>query len=235
MVFGIESEDAKKVQLWWTQGGSSQTLSALSAAAGGLAPARQGIPASLAQLRHAAETAGFSEQATLYTTVCRLALVQMRKQGEVQPLYYNACMEPKEGNGLPCNRRVDESGFCAACNRSGKIAQRFNLRCKYADCGESLFMTTFHEGACRAVGLTAEEAEKMEKGEGGREALEDYIRRQYFTEPLQLTVRAKMEVYQGENRANTGCVDVRPVPRAQHGRSMLKDIQEMLAENPANL
>merc|ERR1712194_705054 len=98
------------------------------------------------------------------------------------------------------------------------------MGCKFADCGESLFMTTFHEGACRAVGISAEEAKTIEKSEGGRDTLEDRVRRQYFSQPLQLTVRAKMEMYQGELRANTGCIDVRPVPYVQHGRTMLKEI-----------
>merc|ERR1711972_238861 len=68
------------------------------------------------------------DQPELCSVVCRLALVQLQKKDEVQPLYYTACQEFKEGKSLPCNRRVDSSGFCASCNRAGKAAPRFNLR-----------------------------------------------------------------------------------------------------------
>merc|ERR1711907_361067 len=107
---------------------------------------------------------------------------------------------------LVCNKRVDQSGFCAVCNRS-----------------------------CQVVGITAEEAKGKEVGDGGREALEEILRQRYFSEPLQLTIRAKMEMYQGEKRANIGCVDARPISYGQHGRTLLKDIDEMLAKDSSSL
>merc|ERR1719487_1337266 len=76
-----------------------------------------------------------------------------------------ACQEPKEGNGLPCNKRVDSGGFCGACGRAGKAAPRFNLRCKFADYGDSAWLTTFHEGACQVLDMKAEDAQAMEAGE----------------------------------------------------------------------
>ena len=60
----------------------------------------------------------------------------------------------QEGNGLPCNRRVDEANFCAVCNKTVKAgeghdseslgvlhkfhctaqaAPRLNLRCRFED------------------------------------------------------------------------------------------------------
>lgn len=142
---------------------------------------------------------------------------------------YMACQEPKEGNGLPCNRRIDSSGFCAACNRAGKAAPKLNLRCRFADFCDGAWLTTFHEPAQRALGMTAEEAQALEAGEGGREDLETKVRSCYFQQPLQVTVRAKLDNYNGEPRTNISCVDARPVARGEHGRAMLQEIEAMLA------
>ncbi|CAE8632764.1 unnamed protein product [Polarella glacialis] len=217
--------EAEKVRQWWSQGGSSQTLTALSDGGfvGGKAPV--GKPATLADIRAAAEQALISED--VFSVVCRLAIVQTKKQGEEQPLYYMACMEPKEGNKLPCNRRVDASGFCAVCNRAGKVAPRFSLRCKFSDCEDSAWLTTFHEAAKGALCMEATELKDLEAG-AGREAMEAAIRHSYFQQPLKVTVRAKPDSYNGESRTNITCIDARPVPMAEHGRLMLKEIQEMI-------
>merc|ERR1719210_1460814 len=181
----------------------------------------------IAELRRAAEQV--MHQPELFSIVCRLAMVQMQKRGEPQPLFYTACQELKEGRPLPCNRRVDSSGFCASCNRAGKAAPRFNLRCRFVDPTDGAWLTTFHDGAQRLLGMTAEEAGNMERGEGGREALEAAVRGRYLDEPLQVTVRAKMESYNNEVRTGTSCVDARPVQRGEHGRAMLRELNEMLA------
>merc|ERR1711862_885467 len=124
--------------------------------------------------------------------------------------------EPKEGSGLPCNRRLDEAGFCVSCQRAGKAAPRLNLRCCFADYDNSVWLTTFHEAAEAVM------------GQNQREELEGMVRGRYYTEPLQLTVRAKLDMYQGEARTNITCVNARPLSTGEHGRIMLKEIQEML-------
>merc|ERR1712187_220673 len=167
-------------------------------------------------MRSASE--GLMDQPELYSIVCRLALVQTRKQGETQPLYYLACQEPREGTSLSCNRRVDSSGFCAACNRVGKSATRLNIRCRFADFADSAWITTFHEGAQEVLSLTADKVKEIEEGEGGREALEGAIFSQYFSQPLQVTLRAKLDSYQGEARPNITCIDARPLSRGDKGR-----------------
>merc|ERR1711865_1086930 len=102
----------------------------LSQSAGGggdNARARNATWTTLAGIRLASER--LSAQPELFNVVARLALVQTRKQGEPQPLHYMACQELKEGGfrNQTCNKRVDESGFCAACNRAGKVAPRMNV------------------------------------------------------------------------------------------------------------
>jgi replication factor A1 len=232
--FNATSPEAKRVQEWWSQGGSSQEVLQLSEAAGnsGEGRARNATQTNLAGVRRAAES--ISSQPELFSVVARLGLVQTRKQGEPQPLHYMACQEPKEGNGWPCNKRVDEQGFCASCNRAGKVAPRLNVRCRFMDYEEQAWLTSFHEAACKILEMSAEEVRAMEeaaaqKGEAGREELEAVIRKSYFQKPMNVTVRAKLDHYNGETRTNVTVVDARPVSYADHGRQMLKDIHELLA------
>jgi replication factor A1 len=234
LVFKPSFPEAERVQQWWSQGGSSQELVQLSSqpgAGGGDSRARNATPTTLSGLRLATERLGF--QPELYSVVSRLALVQLRKQGEVQPLHYMACQEPKEGNGFPCNRRVDEQGFCAPCNRAGKVAPRLNLRCRFVDFEDQAWLGSFHEGATKILGMSGEEVRALEqnaaeKGEGGREELEALIRKRYFAHPMNLIIRAKLDTYNGETRPATSIIDARPVSRPDHGRQMLKEIRELL-------
>jgi len=47
---------------------------------------------------------------------------------------------------------------------------------------------------------------------------------------MNIVVRAKLDSYNGEARANVTVVDARPVSYGEHGRFMLKEINEMLAK-----
>jgi len=227
MVFAPSIPEAEKLRQWWSQGGSAQSLTALSmdgVAGGGSRRAAKAMD--LTDMRQLSDKV--LEEPELASIVCRLALVQLQKKGEVQPLYYNACQEVREGKSLPCNRRLDSGGFCASCNRAGKAAPRFNLRCRFADFGDNAWLTTFHEAAQVVAGLTSEQAQDLEQGEGGREALDAAITRKYFSQPMQVTVRAKLDSYNGETRTNITCIDARPVRRGEHGRAMLQEIREKL-------
>merc|ERR1712217_381646 len=114
----------------------------------------------------------------------RLAQVQTRKQGEQLPLHYIACAEPKEGSSLLCNRRVDSSGFCAACNRAGKTMIRLNVRCRFSDFSDSVWLTSFHEPAMAVLGMNGDQLAAMDgSADGGRERLEATLRQRYFVEP----------------------------------------------------
>jgi len=219
MTFQPSTPEAARIQSWWSQGGSSQKLTALSIEGGG-SGGKAGKPATLAEMRQAADLIGVEPE--FFIVVSRLALVQTQKQGQPQPLYYMACQETR--------RKVDETGFCASCNRIVQTAPRLNIRCKFSDVTDSAWLTTFHEAAVKVLDKTAEEVKTIETGEGGREAVEATIRRCYFSQPLQLGIRVKQDTYNGETRANISCIDARPVQRGAHGRTMLKEISEMLAK-----
>eukprot|EP00450_Noctiluca_scintillans_P008392 CAMPEP_0194503094 /NCGR_PEP_ID=MMETSP0253-20130528/28191_1 /TAXON_ID=2966 /ORGANISM="Noctiluca scintillans" /LENGTH=469 /DNA_ID=CAMNT_0039345345 /DNA_START=60 /DNA_END=1469 /DNA_ORIENTATION=+ len=234
IVFQPEEPHAKRVREWWAEHGKGQNLSTLSNKGAGIGgAARNARHLSLPEMREAAEKLG--DQSEMYSTVARLALVQTTKQGEPQPLTYLACCEPREGsNGLLCNKRVDESGVCPSCGRIGKVAVRMNLRCRFVDAEDGVWLTTFHEAAQQVLGITAEElhvAEKeaRENGEGGREALQARIKAQYFAKPLQVTVRAKVDTYNGEARTNVTCVSAGAVQPVESGRKMLAEIESMLS------
>lgn len=229
LVFQPQGPEASRIEQWWKQGGSTQQIAALSVSgtAGGGARARNAKPCTVSEMRHASEQV--SDQAETYRVVARLALVLLTKQGEKQPLHYMACAEPREGSTLLCNRRVAEGGFCAACNKAGKVAVRLNARCRFSDFDDSAWLGTFHEPAIQVLGMTGEEISNMEKSDGGRERLEAAVRARYFSEPLQLVVRAKLDSYNGEPRPNVSCIDACAVNYAEHGREMLKNIHAMLA------
>jgi len=230
LVFKPQVPDAERVQQWWASGGCTRGLTVLSSTAGGGATASARAAADLTEVRKLSEQV--LDKPEILSVVCRLALVQTQKKGEVQPLYYNACQEPKEGKPLPCNRRVDSSGFCAACNRVGRATPRFNLRCRFADFGDAAWLTTFHEAAQQVLGISAERAGELEQGEG-REALEAAVSACYFRQPLKLTLRAKLDSFNGEARTNVTCIDARPVSRGERGRVMMKEIREKLAGGAA--
>lgn len=221
------------------QGGSSQELLQLSQQSGSggadMARARNAVQTSLAGVRLASDR--LSNQPELFSVVARLALVQTRKQGEPQPLHYMACQEPRAGNSgsLPCNKRVDEQGFCATCNRAGKVAAKVTARCRFVDYEDQAWLTSFHEASTKIVDMSGDqvralEAAAAEKGEAGREELEATIRKQYFEKPMNLIVRAKLDMYNGEARPNVTVVDARPVSYSEHGLFMLKEINELLAK-----
>nr|AEH58813.1 replication protein A large subunit [Karenia brevis] len=236
LVFKPTFEEAKRVQQWWSEGGSSQTLLDISQTTGGDGGGRNrnAAAATLAGVRQAADR--LTDQPEIFSVAARLAIVQMRKQGEVQPLQYLACQEPRENSSLPCNRRVDSSGFCSFCNRAGKVAARLNIRCRFVDFEDQAWMTTFHEAAQRVLGMSAEDVRAMEQGTGDemadgedrREKLEAAVRARYFEKPLSLVVRAKLDTYNGEVRPNITVVDARPISRGEHGRVMLKEINQIL-------
>jgi len=238
LIFKSEAPEAKRVQEWWSQGGSTQEVLDLSEikAGTGNPQARNATATTLAGIRLATDR--LSSEPELFSIVARLALVQTRKQGEIQPLHYMACQEPREskfGKPLPCNKRVDQSNFCASCNLAGKVAPRLNVRCRFVDFEDQAWLTSFHEAASKILNMTGEEVRAMElaaaeKGEAGREELDAKIKANYFDKPMSVTVRAKLDSYNGEARANVTVVDARPVAYGEHGRQMLKDIHSLLAK-----
>jgi len=229
--------EAKRLQQWWSQGGSSQELKNLSEISGGGGGgwSSSAIPTTLSGLRTASEKVSYTPE--IYSFVARLALVMMRKQGEARPLHYMACQELRENN-RPCNKRVDEGGFCPSCNRAGKVAPRLAARCRLVDFEDGVWLGSFHEAATKIIGMSGEEVKAKElaaaeKGEGGREELEAAIRKNYFAKPMKITVRAKMDSYQGESRTDVSVIDASPVTYGEHGRQMLSEIQGLLSQQAA--
>lgn len=230
LIFDPEGTEAQRVQKWWREGGSSQTIAALSVTGGGGAGQRRDAKdATFSDIRQVVET--IPEKPEIYSVVSRLATVQTRKQGEVQPLTYLACTNPKDGSTLLCNRRVDESGFCAGCGQNGKPVARMNLRCRFVDFADSAWLTTFHEAAEQVVGMTAVQVRALESegSQGEDRKIDECLKsRFYMSQPLQVTIRAKSDSYNGEVRCNVSCIDARPVSRREHGRKMLGEINAML-------
>jgi len=231
LVFDPDGPEAQRVQKWWKEGGSAQNIAALSISGGGTGVRRDVKEATLGEMRAVVEA--IPEKPEHYNVVSRLAMVQTRKQGEIQPLTYMACTNPREGTSLLCNRRVDESGFCGGCGRNGNPAARLNVRCRFVDFADSAWLTTFHEAAEKVVGMPAEQVRELEAesqpGAGDDRKIDERLKsRYYMSQPFQITVRAKSDSYNGEVRTNISCIDARPVQRREHGRKLLGEIHTML-------
>lgn len=227
--FNSPIEDAQKLAQWWKQGGASQNLTSLRGAAGvGGSAAANAERCSVAEMRAKSELVGEAQQ--LYKVTARLGGVQTRKLGEQIPLHYMACQELRDNQygQLPCNKRLDASGFCNTCNKSGKSAVRLNIRSRLSDFSDSVWLTTFHEAAEKVLNMTGEQVAATDVGTEGREKMEELMKQHYFGEPMDFTIRAKLDFYQGEPRVNVTCAGVAPVNRRERGRQMLSEIQSML-------
>ena len=77
--------------------------------------------------------------------------------------------------------------------------------------------------------MSASKVAELDGGGDGREKLDAALLQMYFAEPMELTVRAKIDTWNGEARPNATCVGASPVNRREHGRRLLTEIQEMLA------
>merc|ERR1712217_880225 len=107
LIFQPTVIEAQKVQQWWLQGGSTQNLESLSNdSRGGGGRVSTGKMVGLAEMRKDIDRITNQE---VYSVTCRLSFVMTKKSGEALPLHYMSCQEPKEGNGFPCNRRLDET------------------------------------------------------------------------------------------------------------------------------
>lgn len=222
---GVEAE---RILKWWSNGGSSTSFSAMSISGGLGGTARKAKDASLADIRRVSES--LPENSDIYTVIARMCFVQTTKQGQRQPLCYSACSAPREGTQLLCNKRVDESGRCPVCGSIGKGVARLNVRFKFVDFADSIWATTFHEGAESILGKSGQEILDLEKhsGSDGTEVDEFLKQRYYLGVPHQLTIRAKTETYQNETRCSISCTGARPVSLAEHGKQLLSEIHQML-------
>eukprot|EP00929_Paragymnodinium_shiwhaense_P093679 TRINITY_DN538_c0_g3_i1.p1 TRINITY_DN538_c0_g3~~TRINITY_DN538_c0_g3_i1.p1 ORF type:complete len:583 (+),score=175.13 TRINITY_DN538_c0_g3_i1:67-1815(+) len=227
--FNSVNEDAQRLARWWKEGGSSQNLTSLRGAAGtGGAAAANAEKLSVGELRKRGDL--LTETPQLFKVTARNGGVQTRRLGEQIPLHYLACAELKDGQygQLPCNKRVDASGVCPSCQRAGKTQVRLNIRTRVSDFSDSMWMTTFHEAAEKVLNMPGEKVAEVDVGADGREKMEELMKQHYFGEPLEFTIRAKLDIYQGEPRTNVTCAGIGPVNRREHGRRMLAEIQEML-------
>mmetsp|Transcript_25322 Transcript_25322/g.57583 ORF Transcript_25322/g.57583 Transcript_25322/m.57583 type:complete len:450 (+) Transcript_25322:93-1442(+) len=225
IVLRPEIPQALQVQQWWAQGGSTQSLSCLSMCRAS-GDAGQSRVVSLSEMKESAMQGRGAMQ--MFVIICRLGLVLTRRSGEPMPLFYNACKENK-GDGHVCHKRVDDGGFCPGCNRLVTHKPRLNVRCLFADSGDTSWICTFHEPAVEILGMDAEELAATEFGDGGsREALEAAVQKRYMEQPMQIMARAQLGNFNGEARVNVACFDACPVDRGEHGREMLQEIREML-------
>jgi len=227
MEFNPTGPEADRIQTWWKNGGSSTSLAAMSVSGSGGGAGRNAKEVSLTELRQIAQT--LPENPETYKVTARLGQIQTTKQGQKQPLSYMACSAPREGTQLMCNKRVDETGKCPVCGSMGKAVARLNTRCRFVDYADSVWCTTFHEGAEVLLGMSGDEIHALEQTDGAD--VEDTIKQKYYQgTPFQLTIRAKTDMYQGEAKPNISCIGARPIQREEHGKQLLAEINQMLGD-----
>jgi replication factor A1 len=214
--------EGKRLQLWWKEGGSKQQLTSLTQAGAGGGARADAKLMSLNEVRSAVDLCGAKPE--YYNTIVRLQAVQLRKQGEKKEIYYMACKTPKP-NGLACNRKVDDRAYCAACDKTVETTIRLMPRCQFGDSTDSLWMTTFDQGAQAVLGLTGDE---IRTADHSGDKLESMLQPNMNKFPFKLSLRARREEYQGESRSRVDCVDAKPVSWAEHGHSMLKEVMEAI-------
>merc|ERR1719329_202477 len=123
-----------------------------------------------------------------------------------------AYSNPREKSTLLCNRRVNDDGVCPACGSVGKGVARLNIRAQFVDYTSSAWMTTFNEGAQQVLGMQAEEVLALERqrvpdDDVKSSKLTEALKQRYYNVmPMQITIRAKTDEYQGERRAAISCV-----------------------------
>ncbi|CAJ1453283.1 unnamed protein product [Effrenium voratum] len=188
---------------WWYKGGNQQRLTYIShssSPAGSLRPSQRAT---------SVEISAMSQQAV-----------------RAMPLYYMACLELKDGGSLQCNRRVDETGCCRMCQKSGKVGPRLNVRCRFQDAFGSCWVTVFHPAAEKVLGSTAESI--VELSQQSEEICEEALKDTYYDEMLELQLRAKPDTWGGEARTNVTCVGAQRISSREHSRMLLKEIHQLL-------
>jgi len=228
------SKEAAALKQWWAEGGSTAAATTISSrGGGGGGAAKNAEQVSLAEIRQRTEML-MSEQQQVYKVMARVNVALTKKQGEKVTLHYMACAETREGQygALPCNKRVDESGFCALCNKHGKTVCRLNARVKYSDYSDAMWFGTFHEACEQVLSMPADKFKELDTGADGQDKVEAMLKQLYFDQPFELVVKAKLDSYNGEPRTNTTVGTAMPVNRRDRGRKMLSEIQEMLAVGP---
>jgi len=216
--------EVARLASWWAQGGSKQQLTALSQQRGpGAGVAANAKMVDLSELRSQIESLG--EKPEYFQIVARLQRIQFRAREEKRVIYYVACAEPKT-NGLSCNRKVMEDGTCPVCDKQGKTSVRLIPRCLFADPSDGLWFSTFDQAAQAVLGYTGEEVRDADKG---GDKLEDMLQAKYNMAPFKLSLRARLEEYQGERRARVDCLDAKPISWSEHGHGMLKEVMNAIA------
>merc|ERR1719487_2637740 len=187
------------------------------------------------EMKRAANLVGDTPE--FYSVMARLTHIQTQKQGDPIPIYYKACQTKMERNGRPatCQKRVDDVGYCASCGKETQSSARYMARCRFVDRSDSFFVTLFDNDAERILGRPASDFQQVyeEKMKGGQlggdiKKTEDLLRPKYLSAPLQLTISAKIETYQGESRTQVRCVNAGNMDLASQGKVLLGEVYEML-------
>jgi hypothetical protein len=104
---------------------------------------------------------------------------------------------------------------------------RLMARCRFVDHSDSFYVTLFDADAERILGRPA--ADFLKADEAGQKN-EPMLRPKYLITPLEVTLSAKIEKWQDEQRTNVRCVSANPVNLATRGKKLLGEIYEVIGK-----
>jgi replication factor A1 len=175
----------------------------------------------LAQL--SAEVGTLAEGQTVYWN-CKAYMAYVRTQNKEKvplPIWYAAC--PK------CMRKIDSQGHCLKCDvRVPKPDLRFLISSLIVeDDGSQMWVGTFDEGAKLLLSTTAEQLSSSFEDDDLNVKLgkvQKMLQKKYFAEQFDLSLRSKVEVYNGVMRPKTQIVRANKVDYKADAAAMLKEL-----------
>ena len=206
---------------WWQSGGQAQPKEAISIAGsggGGGAPARQIVFADIEN-----EAIGLNgEKADFFSVKATVTHLKTDKT-----MWYIACPTcKKKVQGASDDTTLD--GFCEKCNAQVTGSRRWLLGANCYDATGNRFISFFDDTALKLLeGKTADEMARV-KAEEPTGRFEHALQAN-LPKTFRFKCKAKSEVYQEEARMKVNCIALEPVDFVEEGKTLLADIQAMMA------
>lgn len=200
--------EAKQLAAWYAAGGATTPATAISVAGGSGSGSGEGGAARDDSVKTIAavigEQLGMGSQVDYFSCVACITAIRHN-----QKISYSACPDPKCGGKVTMG--TDGQFFCAKCNKSmAQAAERYMLHVQLADATGSIWVTCFNDTALRIMD-NRDAAELIALQTQGNEAEFDAAFDDAAHKWYAFRVRAKMDTYREEVRAQYSVVSATPI------------------------
>jgi len=220
-----ELPESAKLAAWWnsTRGHLnvfSLTQSNFTPGMGGDAPARGPLERKTLSDIKASATLFAANPKGPPTYEAKATVSQFKREG---PQWYEACPSPG------CNKKVTQNGSgsydCDKCKKAyPNCVLRYILSLCCGDSSGSLWMNAFNDAAETILGYKASELAAIKAADSTRA---DDILNNATCRPFTFKVKAKMEMYQDEQKVRCSIVDATPFNFVQESKKLIALIQGM--------